>query len=285
MIIDSHVHIFSSQIIANVSAKSEMVKELHLQTSDAHKRIGTNALEDECHAAGAVACLMLPTAKAQDVRKVNVSSQKIAEENDFLYTAGTLHPDYPETREELFWLKSNGINTIKLCSFSQGFALNSPKTLRMFDAIRDFNMNEDGRFFVIMDTFYKADIYFGTDPRNNTSPSGLGNLVRHYPEINFIGAHMGGLTAPFDEICDYLPRSENFYMDTSNAAHTLQEEEFVRLVRRHGPGHILFGTDWPWFGYADEITLIDKLLGHAGFGDEEKARVFAGNIADLLGTH
>jgi predicted TIM-barrel fold metal-dependent hydrolase len=282
MIIDSHIHIFSSQIISNVSSKSEMVKLLGLQTDQARDRIGANALEAECRAAGVKACLILPTAKAQDVGKINRISQGIAEEKDFLYSAGTLHPDYPQNREELFRLKSEGIRGIKLCFFSQGFALNAPKTRQLFDLIQDFNVNEAGRFFVILDTFCKADIYFGTAPQHNTTPPVFGELVRNYPKIKFIAAHMGGLTAPFEDIYNCLPKADNFYMDTSNAAHTLEEKEFVRLLELHGPDHILFGTDWPWFGYAQEIELIDRLLGYAGFNEAEKFRVFCGNISDLM---
>jgi len=283
MIIDSHVHIFSSQIITNVSAKAEMVKLLGLQADQARERIGADALEAECRAAGVKACLTLPTAKARDVEKINRISQRTAQEKDFLYSAGTLHPDYPHNREELFRLKSEGIRGIKLCSFSQGFALNALKTRQLFDMIQDLNVNQGGRFFVILDTFYKADLYFGTVPQHNTTPSVLGRLVQNYPKINFIAAHMGGLTARFEDICRHLPKAENFYMDTSNAAHTLEEKEFVRLLELHGPEHILFGTDWPWFGYAQEIELIDRLLAYAGFNDEEKHRVFCGNISDLIG--
>ncbi|MBW1851343.1 MAG: amidohydrolase family protein, partial [Deltaproteobacteria bacterium] len=98
----------------------------------------------------------------------------------------------------------------------------------------------------------------------------------------FIGAHMGGLCAPFDEMCRYLVPRPNFYLDTSNAAHTLSEREFIRLLAIHGPQHILFGTEWPWFPLGDEIKRIDRLLGLAGFGEKEKGDVFSGNLSVLL---
>lgn len=156
--------------------------------------------------------------------------------------------------------------------------------MTLFDAIRDANTHDDGKFFVILDTFYRADEFFGTPPENNPTPARIGALVRNYPDITFIAAHMGGLTAPFTDIYHYLPPRENLYLDTSNAAHTLSADQFQRLLRRHGPGHVIFGTDWPWFEHASEIRLIRGRLDDTGFTRNEKDRVFGGNMASLLGS-
>jgi predicted TIM-barrel fold metal-dependent hydrolase len=94
---------------------------------------------------------------------------------------------------------------------------------------------------------------------------------------------MGGLDAPYDELRRHLGARPNLYLDTSNAAHTLSNASFCDLVAQHGPDHILFGTDWPWFSHEQEIALIDSLLDHAGFSEEEKAMVFGTNICRLLG--
>jgi len=93
---------------------------------------------------------------------------------------------------------------------------------------------------------------------------------------------MGGLTAPFEDIIRCLPAADNLYLDTSNAAHTLNEAEFIRLLQIHGPDHILFGTDWPWFDPGEEIVLIERLLNRAGYTVKEKAKVLGGNIAELM---
>ena len=283
MIIDSHVHIFSEKIIANVSKKTEMTAKLRLQTNGAELRCSAAALEQEARSAGISACLLLPTADAANVRKVNTAFLRMAQENDFLYTAGTLHPACKDNDKELRRLQAASVRALKFCSFSQGFALEAPGTLCLFDLIRDFNRKRTGGFFVILDTLYRADVHFGTDPRHNTTPALLGKLVRSYPDIEFVAAHMGGLDAPFEAIVRHLPPAKNLYLDTSNAGHTLQEKEFVSLVESHGPAHILFGSDWPWFSHEQEITYIDRLLGKAGYTEKEKVQVFGGNIARLLG--
>jgi hypothetical protein len=237
MIIDAHVHLFTPKIIANVSAKSGMVAELHLQTDKATQRIGTAALGTALDLAGVHAALMLPTASANGVSEVN---------RDAMATAA------------------------------------APATMAMFAQIEAFNRNHTHHFFVVLDTFYKAAAYFGTDPRFTTDPAYIRRLVQTFPGITFVGAHMGGLTAPFEDIIRYLPAADNLYLDTSNAAHTLNETEFTRLLRIHGPDRILFGTDWPWFDPGEEIMLIKGLLDRAGYNVNDKAKVFGGNIAELM---
>ena len=283
MIIDAHIHLFNERIIANVSAKSAMVAELGLETEAATRRIGTEALKAAMDRAGVNLALNLPTAAAGRVSRVNRNVLEQIARCPFLSTAGTLHPRDGHIDPDLSALCDAGVRAIKMCSFSQGFALDSSETLDLFNRIAAFNRHSGHRFFVVLDTFYKAAGYFGTQPQYTTRPEHIGRLVRRYPDVNFVAAHMGGLTAPFETVVQFIPPADNLYLDTSNAAHTLTTEQFVGLLRRHGPERIIFGTDWPWFDPADEIPLIDDRLDRAGFTPAEKARVFGGNAADLLG--
>jgi predicted TIM-barrel fold metal-dependent hydrolase len=183
----------------------------------------------------------------------------------------------------LSYLSGAGIRVIKLCSFSQGFALDHQKTRDMFELIQDFNNNSEKPFSVVLDTLTLAHQYFGTDPKNTTTSRGLFRLVSSFPGIDFIGAHMGGLGAPFEELSRDLKPLLNLYLDTSNASHTLSTDQFIQMIQTHGPGHILFGTDWPWFLQSNEVKLVDNLLGKAGFSTQEKEAVFSGNLEKMLG--
>lgn len=283
MIIDCHAHIFSSKIITGVSARSAMVEKLNLHASFAAGRTNTSALKKDCRSSGIDACLILPTADAASVSKINTAFIQLAAGSDFLFTAGTLHPFYPENKKELLRLQEHGVRAIKLCSFSQGFALSAQETHDLFKIIESANIQNNGRTFVILDTFYLAHEYFGTPEQHTTTPRLLGDIVRNYPGIDFVAAHMGGLTAPPEEIFTHLASSKNLYLDTSNAAHTLSEKDFLRLLEIHGPEHIIFGTDWPWFDHKEELNVIGRLLDMAEYNREEKKKVFYRNIANLLG--
>lgn len=283
MIIDNHVHLFSRKVVQNVSGKTTMVKRLHLHTEGAQERTGVESLLQHMQKANVHACLLLPTAAAEGVSRANERSRQTVKEIPGLLTAGTLHPRYPDNKNEIETFKQHGVCGIKMCSFSQGFALNAPETLALFDLIREQNRRRDRSFFVVLDTFYEAHTYFGTNPDYTTTPERLGNLVRQFPGVPFIAAHMGGLRAPFEEICTHLPPAQNLFLDTSNAAHTLRRDEFIHLLKTHGAGHVIFGTDWPWFDPAAEIPSISGLLDEAGCSPKEKEAVLGGNMARLLG--
>jgi len=283
MIFDGHTHLFHPKVISNVKKRKNMVGKLRLKTNGAEDRVGLAPLKDALRENGISGCFILPTALAKEVSDINESFYRTVETSELLYTAGTLHPGFAGNRVELDKFKKRGIKGIKLCSFSQRFALNNHETFDLFDLIREFNIGKNSEFFVILDTLYCADKFFGSHPEHNTTPQLLGELVKSFSEINFIAAHMGGLAAPFKEICTNLVPMDNLFLDTSNAAHVLEEKEFIYLLKAHGPEHIIFGTDWPWFPHAPEIKLQNRMLEKAGYSKKDIDIVLSENMTSLLG--
>jgi len=283
MIIDGHAHIFTQKVIEAGCAQKELTALLQLEASQAPGRLTADVLKRESSAAGVTACLLLPVACAADVVETNSTFMEMAAGNDFFYTAGTLHPQYPANGDELWRLHSRGIRIIKFCSYAQRFSMAAPETAHLFKLIGEFAAAAAQRFCIIIDTFYLAYEYLGTPADCMTTPELLGKLVQTYPELDFVAAHMGGLGAPRELIYRHLPPAPNFYLDTSVAAHTLSERDFLRLLELHGPDHVIFGTDWPWLSHRNEIKLIGKLLDQAKLDPLEKEKVFSRNIAGLLG--
>jgi hypothetical protein len=282
-VFDSHAHIYSPAVVANVKRLDGLAAAIGLDVAGAERRTDKSSLMRESAAAGVEACLLLPTAPAMRVRQTNELALKTIQGETSLFTAGTLHPSAPDMDKELEWLGGHGIRALKLCSFSQGFDLEAEDTIRLFEMIRDYNISGKPRFFVVLDTFYQADMYFGVSRMFLTTPKTLDRLVARFPEIDFVAAHMGGLAAPYPEIEQCLVPKNNLFLDTSNAAQLLTGEQFVRLLQIHGPERVLFGTDWPWFGYEQEVTRTQMLLREAGFSSREKSKVLSGNICRLLG--
>jgi uncharacterized protein len=281
--IDGHTHLFHPKVVANVKQRVDLVQQLRLNTEGAETRLGTAPLEASLRRGKFRGCLVLPTALAHDVEKVNAALYQDLRASDLLFPAGTLHPQNPANRNELLKFKARNIRAIKLCSFSQRFALDDAAIVSMFELIQAMNSEENGGFFVVLDTLYNAHHFFGSQPKHTTTPQLVGRLVRQFAGINFIAAHMGGLSAPFDEVVSHLPPMENLFLDTSNAAHVMTEQQFVTLLKRHGPEHIVFGTDWPWFRHDEEIRTISRLLERAGFNEDRQELVFSANMAGLMG--
>jgi uncharacterized protein len=282
-IIDCHAHVYTAAIIANVLSIDGLAAFLHLDTQAVAGRTEKGALKREAAAAGIDACLLLPVASASGVCATNDLFLNMVKGEPSLFTAGAIHPSTPGIDQELEKLHSLGVRALKLSSFSQKIDLESEENIRLFKKIRAHNAAGNPPFFVILDTFYQADLFFRASRQHITTPERLKKLASQFPEIAFVGAHMGGLAAPFREIEAHLTPGDNLYLDTSNAAHMLSREEFIRLLNIHGPERILFGTDWPWFGHAEEVEFIRGLLQATGFSAEEQSKVFSGNISGLLG--
>lgn len=281
MIVDCHCHIFTKQVIRNVTSRGALVGELELG-ADVEHRSDPRVLEDSARESGVGRCLLLPTAAPDRVREENDRHLAAAASFPLLQALATLHPrmDGPAAEaERMFGL---GVPGFKFSSFSQRFDIASEAFDGLLETIRRVAVAGGRSFAVVLDTFNRADVHFGANPEHLTTPARLDSLVRRHPDIRFLAAHMGGLGADFGGLRGDLRPAPNLFLDTSNAAHTLEEPQFIEILQAHGVDHVLFGTDWPWFDHASEITLIDAILDRAGFDNRQKEAVFRGNAENLF---
>ncbi len=281
-IIDAHSHLFSPGVIDSVERLREPLDALHLDFGQVRQRLTPQSLRASATAGGVEACLVLFTADRERIPEDNRRALELHGDGSALFALGTAHPALSDLEGELRSLALAGTRGLKFSSFSQAIDFNSSEAFAMLEMAESVWQAAGMRPTVVLDTFVRADKVFGTDLRFLTRPATLARLAARFPEINFIGAHMGGLAADFHELTRDLQPAVNLYLDTSNAAHTLTAEQFTSLLRSHGASRILFGTDWPWFGHTDEIPKILRLLDQAGFGEDEVRRVMRGNAGELL---
>jgi uncharacterized protein len=283
MLIDSHCHIFSPRIVDNMKSRPILVERLHLNVRDALKRLEPAALQESAEENGFEVCLLLPSTGPDRIRAENDRFIGFTTAFARLRTLATLHPMMRRLDHEVSRMFDLGIVGFKFSSFSQRFDLSSPEVEVMLTEVGQLARNRNIQPVVVFDTFARASTYLDSNPDHLTTPFKLTPLVNRHQDINFIGAHMGGLLADFDEIRRDLPPASNLYLDTSNAAHTLEEEQFVELLRIHGSSRILFGTDWPWFVHNVEPDKIGNFLAKAGFDRVEQEAVFGENARRLFG--
>jgi uncharacterized protein len=281
MIVDCHCHLFTKQVIRNVTSREALVGELQLG-ADVLDRSDPRTLEESAAGNGVECCLLLPTAAPERVRAENDRYLAAASSFPRLKALATLHPRMEDLAGEAGRVLDLGVPGFKFSSFSQRFDIRSEDVDRMLERVREVAASKGKSFTIVLDTFNRADVHFGAEGAHITTPARLASLVRRHPAIRFLAAHMGGLAADFTALRDGLPPAPNLFLDTSNAGHTLGAGEFVELLQRHGADHILFGTDWPWFDHASEIPLIDALLDRAGFDRGQKESVFRSNAEDLF---
>ena len=281
MTIDAHCHLFTPGMMRRMARMPGMLAELHLDVDRASNRLEPSVLQESAADHGLQWCLLLPSATPERVRRVNDHYLATAAAHSHLRTLGTLHPEMERPGDELGRLVDAGCTGIKLSTFSQRFDLDSEDAAALLRSLERAGGRVGKPLVLVLDTFTRANTHFGTPGAHITTPAKVHGIARRHPEITVVGAHMGGLAAPPSELRRLLRPLPNLFLDTSNAAHVLPADDFVAILQEHGPDHVLFGTDWPWFDHRSEIPKIEGLLRRAGFDEGECASVMGGNARAL----
>lgn len=280
MIIDFHAHTFPDAICARVINKLSMASGTKAFTDASMK-----SLTDSMKAAGIDYSVNLPVMTSPDqVEKINGS---MIQNREALFAQGIiafggLHPDYEDYRGEIRRLKEGGILGIKLHPAYQNVDLNDIRMMCIIEAA-----SQEGLTILV-----HAGIDIGIYDHDYASVKQVLQVLREVAPAKFVLAHMGGWGRWDDVERDlagapvYLDTAFSIGAITPNplAPHppireeNLQEEQFLRIVRKHGSHRILFATDFPWEDQADYLNRIRKMA----LTEQEKTDILGENARKLL---
>ena len=281
MIIDIHTHVFPEKIAASTVKKLELISHTH-SFSDG----SSSGLKASMARAGVDRSLVLPVAtNPHQVPHVNDSSARI---NDLgpetgIYSLGCIHPDFDGYREELSRIASLGLKGIKLHPEYQGTNFDDVRYLRILDRCGELGL-------VVLS---HAGLDIGFPGKDNCSPAMVLNALRQVGPVKLALAHMGGWRQ-WDQVEALLPQS-SVLLDTAfsygdltpleghpfseDQLHMMEQEQFVRFVRKFGAQRLLFGTDSPWGDQSADVASIRALP----LSPEERDAILGGNAQRLLG--
>ena len=262
MFFDIHTHAFHPKIAHKAVEHLNTVYHLDCRGDGTIEHL----LERE-KAAGIDRCIVLcaATAPAQ-VIPANNYAMKLQREHEEVIGFGTLHPAYVDWEDELERMKAGGLRGIKLHPDFQGFALNDRRLLPIFESAQDD---------------FVFEIHIGSDDPLDKAPSSpfmLADLMRSFPRLRVIGAHFGGYQM-WDYSLEALGDFENLWIDTSSTTPYVTPSLLQRLLARHDPDRLLFGTDWPIY---DPVHELERLRTMSGLGEDAVERILS-NAGRLLG--
>jgi uncharacterized protein len=242
MFIDIHTHAYHPKIADKVLAQLEDHYGIH--------PVGTGQLDDllaRAKRAGLdrVVVHNAATAPAQVV-PANNWAIRIHRENPEILSFGTLHPDYPDFERELDRLWRSGIRGIKFHADFQGFRLDDPKLWPLFETL-------SGRFTVMLHVGDRLP-----PAENNSCPAKVAAILRDFPKLTVIAAHMGGYLH-WQYVLEHLV-GKNVYIDTSSTLPFIDDATLRRIFYGHPRERILFGSDYPLFDPGEEIVALRKRL-------------------------
>ncbi len=281
MIIDFHVHTFPAGISSKVLEKLSRLSHTKYFTDGSVQ--GLVASMEEASVDVSVN-LPVMTNPAQ-VEKVNSAliedRENLAAQH--IITFGGMHPDYGNYKKELSRLKQNGIPGIKIHPAYQNTDIDDIRMMRIIDCASDLGL--------IVLTHAGIDI--GIYDHNYASVGQILHVIDELHPTKFVLAHMGNW-ACWDDVERDLAGAP-VWLDTAFAlgpvtpagrqeekpylSCNLSDEDFLRIVRKHGTDKILFATDSPWESQKKYVSRVRRVP----LSDSEREQIFSQNATALLG--
>lgn len=240
MIIDFHTHFYPENI---ADRAMERGRTFGVESCSDGTLAGLLREMDRCgidHAVG------LPLSnKPDNVRGVNNWAYHL--KNDRITMLGSIHPLAPDPESHIKWLAEHGFRGIKMHPEYQQFRFDDPALEPIWQSLIENDM------FLL--THAGADI--GFPPPYHSDPASLAAFHRRYPELTLVLAHLGSWRM-WDEVKKHLAGLP-VYMDCCFVDNLIPDELFMEIVRGHGAGRILFGSDSPWRKQSEDVEFINRL--------------------------
>ncbi len=265
MVIDFHAHAFPDELAPRaVGGINAGVAEAEHAVID-----GTvGALLASMNRAGIGRAVLWSIAtKPTQVEPIIRWSLSVASER--IIPLGSVHPDAADPAADVAKVAAAGLKGIKLHPMYQGFAADERRAWPIYEAAQEAGL--------ILAFHAGGDISFPPDD-DRAAPARILCVHRAFPRLRIVAAHLGGWRM-WDEVARTLAGTD-VYLETSYTFRSATAEQIERVLTRHAPDHILFGTDSPW---RDQAVSLEQT--RAAFPEEETQRmVLEGNAGRLLGV-
>ena len=202
--------------------------------------------------------------KPEQVHSINAFIAGSAAASGGAFTGlGTLHPDSADQRGDFEALRALGLRGVKLHPDIQRFPVDDPRVMDIFALCEAAGL--------------PVCVHTGDYRYDYSNPNRVVNVLRAFPKLKFIGAHLGGWSV-WDAAARRLPDFPNMWVDTSSSFRWLTPERSLDILRAYGSKRVMFGTDYPmWTPRPD----IDRLLS-LNLTDDEREDIFWRTCARLF---
>ena len=268
MIIDFHAHAFPDKIA------QKTISALSVAAGVKAYLDGTiESLEKSSEKANIDVAISLPVVtKPSQFDSVNAfalnqNARFYSGESRILSFAG-IHPDCEDIEGKIKWIKDSGFKGIKIHPEYQNSFIDEEKTLRLLslakkdDLITVVHAGVDGAY---RDTEVKC------------TPKRVKNALK---KINgyekLVLAHFGG-NELWEEVESVLAYEE-VYFDTGFMLKHIREQDFKKILKKHGADRVLFATDSPWSGQSEDVDIIRSF----NLSEEDEQKIFYRNAVKLL---
>ena len=261
-ILDFHTHAYPDKIADRLTARMQAA-------TPGAKRYGDGTvtmLQQRNAARGITHCVQLNiAATGNSVTRMNDFAISVRDRQGII-PFGTLHPDQSlqQMHDELQRLQDHGIRGVKLQPVSQGFFINEPRAMTMWEQLAKWDM--------------VVCIHCGADPADkgiaHASPWMTAQMLDAFPSLKAVLAHMGGMDE-WDQ-AEALIWGRDVYIDIAMTEARLHGDVLARMLAKHPHDKILYGSDYPWHD-GEELAYLAELPAAL------RSQILWSNGARLLG--
>ncbi len=268
MIVDIHTHCFKEHVAARILCKLAAASGL-IPCTD-----GTTAgLLREMEISGVDYAVLAPVAVVpEQMQSVNdfALAAAAASQGRVIAFAG-IHPAAADMEQELRRVKALGARGVKFHPHYQEIYIDDPSVERMIRLASELDLP----------VLFHAGDDPGLPPPIYAPPERTARLLDRLADcrnLRLIAAHLGGWRM-WDEVEKHLAGRPELYLDTACSGGLIDPEQYRRIILRHGPERVLFGSDCPWQGQDEALRYLRALQLPAA----DEAKIEGGNAARLLG--
>lgn len=262
MLIDFHTHAFPDKIakraVEKLSFASGGLKYHTDGTADGLKRSMAEGNVD-------ISVVLSIATNASQQKNVNDFAAFLNNEKD-IFAFGSVFPDAEDALDELERIKALGLRGVKLHPDYQGFDVDDEKMKPIYKKISDLGLV----------TVFHAGFDYGFPPPYGATPEKLAKALSWFSSP-VVAAHWGGVWCA-DGVIENLC-GKDLYFDTSFGYGNMPKYHAEKIIEKHTPDRMLFGTDTPWHTPQMEMTLLSTL----GLSDEDMDKIKYKNAVKLLG--
>jgi len=180
----------------------------------------------------------------------------------------SFHPDDPKFTERISQIKKEGFKGIKLHPYYQDFSLDEERLFPIYKKIYEENL------ILVLHTGF--DIAF---PQIDIAgPAKIATVKEKFPQLKLVTTHLGAWKQ-WEEVEELL-LGKQIYMEISFSLEFLDLKAVRNIILNHPPEYILFGTDSPWTGQKETLSLLKGLR----LGEENEKLILRGNAINLLNS-
>ena len=272
-IIDAHCHIYPEKIAARAVASTDDFYNTHAHGTGLVQNLIASGEEEgyDGYVVQSVASTPHHVTSINRFIAGAVTATEAEGKHGLLTGLGTLHPDLEDVEGAVDEIVSYGLHGVKLHPDMQKFNIDAPRAYPIYAVCRERGLP------ILM--------HMG-DPRFDYShPDRLYRIMRDFPGLTVVGAHMGGW-ANWDYACERLSDMENLYVDTSSSIATpgkeygiephvtsLSAEKAAALIRAWGADKVLYGTDYPMWSQKADMEAFFAI----GLTDAENRAILSEN--------